>query len=194
VRIVLATWNQEKIRWLSKGFEALNLEIEAVDPARCESGEEDGETCAENAEKKALSVGSIDDAIVVAEDSGLSCDGLQGFPGTHTARWAPGSDEDRAALLLEKLRGVPNRRARFTSAVCVLFPNGEKALCEGFLGGRIPESVKGDPRMGYDAIFELECGKTIAEIDPQVVDAYNHRHRAMRAASDEIRKWINRRS
>jgi hypothetical protein len=117
VRIVLATWNPDKIQWLSKGFEDLNLPIEAVDPARFAGCEEDGETCAENAGKKAMSVGAIDGAIVVAEDSGLCCDGLGGFPGTHTARWAPGSDDSRAALLLEKLRGVRDRRARFLSAI-----------------------------------------------------------------------------
>ena len=79
----------------------MNLTIEPVNPAQCEGCEEDGETCRENAEKKALAVGILEDAIVAAEDSGLCCDGLSGFPGTHTARWAPGDDRDRAALLLK---------------------------------------------------------------------------------------------
>jgi XTP/dITP diphosphohydrolase len=190
VRIVLATWNPDKIQWLSKGFEDLNLPIEAVDPARFAGCEEDGETCAENAGKKAMSVGAIDGAIVVAEDSGLCCDGLGGFPGTHTARWAPGSDDSRAALLLEKLRGVRDRRARFLSAICLVFPDGETALCEGTLEGTIAVRAKGNPKAGYGAIFELECGETIAEIGPRRVDAYNHRQKAMRAACGEIRKWM----
>ena len=78
LRIVLATWNPDKIRWLTKGFEALNL-IEPIDPVQSEGCEEDGEICRENAEKKALSVGIREDALVVAEDSGLCCDGLGGF-------------------------------------------------------------------------------------------------------------------
>ena len=65
MRIVLATWNPDKIRWLTKGFETLNL-TEPIDPVQCESCEEDGETCRENAEKKALSVGILEDALVVA--------------------------------------------------------------------------------------------------------------------------------
>jgi len=192
VNIVLATWNPDKIRWLSGGFAGLGLPVEAVDPAECGGVEETGETCRENAEKKAECVGILEDAVVVAEDSGLCCDGLGGFPGTHTARWAPGGDEDRATLLLERLQGVGDRRASFLSAICLLFPDGKKALCEGALEGTIAGRAKGDPKEGYGAIFQLECGRTIAEIGPRTVDRYNHREKAMRMAREEILKWMGR--
>ena len=193
MKILLATWNPDKIGWLTKGFEALGMPIEAAGPAACGGCEEDGDTCAENAEKKALAVGFRLDAIVVAEDSGLFLSGLGGFPGTHTARWAPGDDQTRAALLLEKLHGNPDRRARFVSAVCLLFPDGEKRLCEGILEGRISPDPRGDPKTGYGAIFELPSGLTIAETGEEAAARDNHRQRAMQAARGEIIKWIEMR-
>ena len=190
MKILLATWNPDKVRWLSRGFEALGIPVEAVNPAECAGEEETGDTCAENAEKKALSVGVRSGVIVAAEDSGLFLEGLCGFPGTHTARWAPGSDRDRAALLVEKLRGNPNRRARFVSAVCLLFPDGERKLCEGTLEGRIAQRVRGNPETGYAAIFELKGGQTIAEAGEAAVAGENHRSRAMRKARGAIGEWL----
>ena len=192
MKIVLASWNPEKLRWLTSGFEGLNLTVEAVDPAACAQQEEDGDTCAENAEKKARCVRAGADAIVVAEDSGLFLHGLGGFPGTHTARWALGDDDDRARLLLERLRGNRDREARFVSCVCVLFPDGGRALCEGVLMGRVPEAFRGDPGAGDGAIFELEDGATIAETGAAAVDAFNHRAKAMEAARGAIESWRNR--
>lgn len=189
MEILLATWNPDKIAWMTEGFSALRLTVEAVDPSECDGCEEDGDTCAENAEKKARSVGVRRDAIVVAEDSGLFLDGLGGFPGTHTARWASGSDGDRAALLLQKLSGSPDRRARFVSAVCLLFPDGGMRLCEGVMEGSITASFRGGPDAGYGAIFELPSGLTIAETGEEVAAQENHRQRAMRAALKEILKW-----
>ena len=193
MKILLATWNPDKIGWLTKGFEALGLPIEAADPSACEACEEDGDTCAENAEKKAMAVGFRKDAIVTAEDSGLFVDGLGGFPGTHTARWAPGDDQTRAALLLEKLTGNHDRRARFVSAVCLLFPDGKLWRCEGTWAGSISSSARGDHRAGYGAIFELPSGLTIAETGEESAAGGDHRQRAMRAARREIRKWIETR-
>ena len=65
------------------------------------------------------------------------------------------------------------------SAVCLLFPDGKRALCEGALEGQIAARTKGDPGMGYDAVFELKGGKTIAETGSAVVDGFNHRQKAM---------------
>jgi XTP/dITP diphosphohydrolase len=193
MKILLATWNPDKIGWLTKGFEALGIPIEAVDPAACGGGEENGDTCAENAEMKAMCVGFRKDAIVVAEDSGLFLDGLDGFPGTHTARWAPGDDRDRAALLLQKLSGNPDRRARFVSAVCLLFPDGEAKLCEGVMEGGISRSMRGDPSAGYGAIFELPSGQTLSEFGEEAAARDDHRQRAMRAACGEITGWMEKR-
>lgn len=194
MKILLATWNPDKIGWLTKGFEALGMPIEAADPSAYDGCEEDGDTCAENAEKKALAVRFRKDAIVVAEDSGLFLSGLGGFPGTHTARWAPGDDQTRAAMLLEKLHGNPDRRARFVSAVCLLFPDGEKRLCEGIMEGRIAPGLRGDPKAGYGAIFLLSSDLTIAETGEEVAAMDNHRQQAMRAAGGEITRWANQAS
>ena len=89
-------------------------------------------------------------AIVAAEESGLFLDGLDGFPSTHTARWSPGDDHDRALLLLVRMRDVQNRAARFVSAVCLLYPDGQKTLCEGVLCGRVALMYRGVPEDGYD--------------------------------------------
>lgn len=192
MKIVLATWNPDKTGWLTKGFEALGMPVETADPAECDGCEEDGGTCAENAEKKAMAVGFRKDAIVIAEDSGLFIDALGGFPGTHTARWAPGDDRDRAALLLQKLHGNPDRRARFVSAICLLFPGGEVCMCEGILEGTISHSHRGNPASGYGAIFELPSGKTIAQIGEEAAATDDHRRRAMRTARGEITKWTQK--
>lgn len=192
MEIVLATWNSEKMRWLSQGFDRLSVESRPLRPGEAEDADENGDTFEANALLKAHAIPEAENRIVVAEDSGLCVDALGGQPGVRTARWAPGSDDDRSLLLLERLTGVePARRgAAFVSAVAVRFPDGGSWAGRGELRGRIALAPRGDRADGYARIFELPGGRTIAELGPDVVEPHDHRRQALALAAARIGEWL----
>ena len=104
MEIILATWNKEKVEWLTKAFSSLGLKIRPLDKNEIENVEENGTTSVENALIKVRAVGAIKNSIIIGEDSILSVDELNGFPGVKTVRWAEGTDDDRSFKLLDKLK------------------------------------------------------------------------------------------
>jgi XTP/dITP diphosphohydrolase len=92
LNILFATWNENKFNWLRDGFQCLGLPMMPISKDDISEVEEDGASCEENAVKKSNAIGIRKDTIVISEDSGLFIRSLNGFPGTHTARWAPGTD------------------------------------------------------------------------------------------------------
>lgn len=143
-------------------------------------------------------------ALVIADDSGLEVDCLEGAPGVRSARFAedqaqaqnfpvaPAStlDERNNAALLRALSGVPEhcRRARYR-CVLALARNGDVlATADGVIEGRVLSAYRGDGGFGYDPLFLLpEYGKTMAEVDPDIRLAVSHRGRALRKLLDELR-------
>ncbi|GAX89041.1 non-canonical purine NTP pyrophosphatase [Effusibacillus lacus] len=192
MELILATWNESKKKWLQQGMADLPLSTRILLPGEVEDVEETGSTFAENALLKARAVGHRPDAIVVAEDSGLCVDALNGFPGVRTARWAPGTDNDRSALLLKKLQDVPpgKRTAAFCSAAAVLFPDGREAVYEGRLDGQIALYAVGELSDGYDRIFQLSGGLTIAQLGREKVEPVDHRRQALAKLATGIRQWL----
>lgn len=143
---------------------------------------EDGKTFLENAEKKAREAVALCGEAVLADDSGLSVDALNGEPGVYSARFA-GEHGDTAAnnaLLLEKMKGIQNRAAHFTSAMVLCFPNGKTVFAEGKFYGEIAETPRGSGGFGYDPLFYLpEYGKTVAELTEEEKNAVSHRRKAL---------------
>jgi len=160
--------------------------------------EETGTTYAENAllkaqaHARALRQRGIR-ALVLADDSGLEVDALDGAPGIRSARYTPGSDTDRLTALLSHLEGIEQERrtARFRCVLAIVTPEGEVHIAEGACEGVIATEPAGEGGFGYDPLFYLpEFGCTMAELPAQVKNRISHRARAVQAAMPLLRRLL----
>lgn len=189
-QIVLATRNQGKVNELMSMAEEFNLDIHFmslnevgfVDPIQ-----ETGNTLSENARIKAWEVFRKINLPVLADDSGLFVEYLQGAPGVHSARYAGESATDNTnnEKLLSALEGVANRNAYFSTVLCLVAKQKE-VLFEGRLNGFITEEPRGKDGFGYDPIFIPSEGmKTFAEMNQQEKNAHSHR----KSAFEQFARW-----
>ncbi|MEW5737744.1 MAG: RdgB/HAM1 family non-canonical purine NTP pyrophosphatase [Myxococcota bacterium] len=150
--------------------------------------EEDQPTFEGNAAKKAHAFAEATGLLALADDSGLCVDALDGRPGVQSARYAPGTDGDRIAKLLGELKDVPSsqRTARFVCALCLATPDGKETFTRGTCEGRIIDAPRGANGFGYDPVFELPNGKTMAELTRDEKSAVSHRGAAFRAMLAKI--------
>lgn len=148
--------------------------------------EETGVTFAENATLKAEASFAQTGHISLADDSGLEVDALDGRPGVYSARFAgpDASDQDNNDMLLAALESVPegNRTARFRSAIAIQVDAKTILLFEGSCEGRIGFEPTGTGGFGYDPLFCLPNGRTMAELQPDEKNSISHRGEAMRKA------------
>lgn len=122
---------------------------------------------------------------VLADDSGLMVDSLDGAPGVYSARYGhKNSDAERIGYLLANLKDVPagSRTAKFVCVITCLWPDGRKIVARGECPGEILFAPQGTGGFGYDPVFFLpELGKTYAELTPAEKNAISHRARALQA-------------
>ena len=179
MRVSCGTSNAGKLREFQ--LAAPDFEIRAV---KATPPEEHGATFLENARLKAAYYASLTGGWVFADDSGLEVDALAGAPGVHSARFAGPDANDQAnnALLLDRLRGVVDRSARF---VCVIALANDGVVDKTFRGsveGRILEAPRGARGFGYDPMFQPHGEvETYGEMDPARKAARSHRARAFAA-------------
>lgn len=196
IEILFATSNAGKAKEVQAMFSDLDVDVktlreEGIDVAI----EENGQTFAENALIKAKAIAGMTDKIVLADDSGLVVDYLNGEPGIYSARYM-GEDTSydiKNARILERMEGVPDdqRTARFVCAMAAIMPGGEVICTEGVMEGLIGYEMKGTNGFGYDPIFYLpEYGMTSSEISPEKKNEISHRGKALRKMQDELKKRI----
>jgi XTP/dITP diphosphohydrolase len=184
---VLASQNRHKLEELRSALPGWRLDtLEAEDWP-----EETGETYYENALIKARfgREHADPDAWVLGEDSGIEAAALEGAPGLHSARWAPGLDQ--AEALLDRLEGERERRARMVTELVALAPDGAEIRGSGILEGKLATERRGTGGFGYDPIF-IPVGdtRTVAEIGDEWKRMNSHRARAAQAlvAAIEVRR------
>ena len=150
--------------------------------------EEDGETFVENARKKAETIArKLENRLCLADDSGIEIEYLNGFPGVNTKRWFKGTDRERNLAILEKLKGIPKEKRRIKFVTAIAISNGNKTLCvESSIDGYVTEMIRGEKGYGFDEIFELEDGRTLAEL----TDTEKNEISARKKAIEKIRKKI----
>lgn len=204
MRLLLATENPHKLREMTALLaEVPQLEVVSLrNFPHLKLPPETGTTMRENARIKAEYCTGATGLTSLADDSGIEVDALGGEPGVYSARWFPGTDEQRTQALLDRLRDVPDeqRTARYRCAVCVgwIAPaspevriNEVEATCEG----RITHAFRGSNGFGYDPIFELTSasgapsewiGCTMAEAPPELKAQISHRARAVRLAVPHV--------
>ena len=155
-----------------------------------------GTTFAENAQIKATAIGAHTDAIVLADDSGLVIDALNGEPGIYSARYL-GEDTSyriKNQNLIDRLEGVPDekRTARFVCAIAAALPDGTVLHTEGTIEGIIGYEERGENGFGYDPIFYVpKLGKTTAELTDDEKNAISHRGSALEKMKVLLREYIN---
>ncbi len=196
--IVIGTHNKKKGAELAEMLApfALRVATLAEFPNALEVVE-DGDSFATNARLKATQQAEHLGAWVLADDSGIEVDALDGAPGIFSARFAGerATDEGNNRLLLEKLRGLPpeKRGARYYCHVTVADPSGEiRAESAATCGGRIRTEALGTNGFGYDPLFEVrEYHRTFGELGPAVKRALSHRSRAMRAIVPQLAALVH---
>ncbi len=150
--------------------------------------EEPADTFEGNAVIKAEAYARMSGLLTIADDSGLEVDALDGAPGVHSRRFAgdDASDDDRTALVLARLDGVPweRRTARYRCVLALAAPGEPTVTCEGACSGIIDYGPRGDGGFGYDPVFYLpDYGRTVAELSLDEKNRVSHRARAATEAA-----------
>ena len=191
MKVILASKNQHKLTELSAILSQLGFEIALESEYGLDIDvEETGTTFEENSFLKADAVMKASGLPVLADDSGLMVDALDGAPGVYSARYGhKASDKERTAYLLENMKDVPEERrgAKFVCVITCLFPDGRKIVARGECPGVIARAPHGENGFGYDPVFYLpELGMTYAELPSEQKNAISHRPRALQ---DFCRKY-----
>ena len=191
MKVILASKNQHKLTELSAILSQLGFEIALESEYGLDIDvEETGTTFEENSYLKAEAVMKASGLPVLADDSGLMVDALDGAPGVYSARYGhKASDKERTAYLLENMKDVPEKKrgAKFVCVITCLFPDGRKIVARGECPGVIARAPHGENGFGYDPVFYLpELGMTYAELPSEQKNAISHRARALQ---DFCRKY-----
>lgn len=192
-RIILSTGSKNKVKEIKAILDDLDFEI--ID--KNEAGypdidvEENGDTLEENSKLKAMGIWELSGGIVLADDTGLFVDALDGDPGVHSARYSgeKASDKDNRDKLLKNLEGVEDRKARFRTVVTIIDEKGKVTAVEGISEGVITKEERGTSGFGYDSIF-LPVGydKTFGELTDFEKDKISHRARALEKLKEYFKK------
>lgn len=183
--LIIATKNAGKAKEFQQFFAQLHIRVKSLlDFDDLPDVEETGTTFAENARLKAETIAELLDMPVLADDSGLEIDALQGRPGIYSARYAGVDKDDEANIrkVLEEMQSVPmeKRTARFVCVLALAEKGKETVITEGYCEGKIALHPAGENGFGYDPIFIPEgYTNTLAELDPSVKQEISHRRHAM---------------
>ncbi|TLQ07627.1 XTP/dITP diphosphatase [Marinilactibacillus psychrotolerans] len=196
-KIVIATGNKGKAAEFKSIFKKFGFEIQTLlDYPELDEIDETGDTFAENALLKAEGVSKALNTIVLADDSGLKVDALQGQPGIYSARFAgeEKNDAKNNAKLLGELSELPfeERTAHFHCTLALAAPDKESMTIEGELDGYILGVPRGQNGFGYDPLFYVsEKDKTLAELTHEEKNNISHRAIAVRNLEKVLENWIN---
>ncbi|AYF92743.1 XTP/dITP diphosphatase [Apilactobacillus bombintestini] len=190
--IVIATNNQNKAREFKEMFDAKNITFKTLaDFPEINKIDENGNSFEENATIKAKAVYEQTKLPVLADDSGLEVDALNGEPGIHSARYA-GDHDDKAnnIKLLKNLEGKDDRSARFVTCLVLLNHQKDKLVVYGTIEGEILDSPRGANGFGYDPLFFVKSkGKTLAEMSEHEKNEISHRGNAIKNLYDRFDEW-----
>lgn len=195
-KLVVASNNAHKISEIKDILSKLNIEVVSLREANIDVDvEEDGVTFVENAYKKAQAIFDMlkGGAMVLADDSGIAVDVLDGAPGVFSARFAGehGNDKKNNEKLLKLMEGKQNRKAKFVCAM-VLFINKDTVIkVQGEVHGVVAEELKGYEGFGYDPVFYIpQYGKTFGELSSTIKNTISHRAQALSKLEDAFKEYL----
>lgn len=187
-KIIMATNNEGKIRELKKllaRYEILSQKEAGIEDLDVE---ENGETFEENAIIKVKSIKDLveNDVYIIAEDSGICVEALNGYPGTKTKRAAQeelGRDvtnEERNNIILEKMENNSNRKIVWQTVIALIDDDGTIKTFLGEVEGKVAEKLAGENGFGFDPLFYIEEeNKTLAQMTFEEKEKYSARKRAV---------------
>lgn len=183
MKIIIATQNPhkvEEIREIANIFNCKNVEFLPIDKSLNFDPIEDGKTFEENSLIKAKEANRLTGEYVLADDSGLCVEALNGEPGIHSARYAD-TPQARIDKLLENMKNTQNRDAKFVCAMTLINNKGEvEFTTKGECLGEIAETQFGANGFGYDPVFIVKgTGKTMAEMSEEEKNRISHRSLAL---------------
>ena len=191
-KMIFATGNEGKMREVRMILGDLGAEILSLKEAGIQAeAEENGTTFEENAVTKAKEIMEKTGALVLADDSGLEVDALNGEPGIYSARYMghETSYHIKNKNLIERLEGKTGeeRSARFVCAIAACFPDGRVLTTRGTMEGQIGYEEKGENGFGYDPIFylpEYQCYS--GELPLEEKNKLSHRGKALRLMKEQL--------
>lgn len=192
--LIVSSDNSHKIAEIKSILKDLPITVLSKTEAGCGDIEviEDGDTLEENATKKAVEIAKRVDGIVIADDTGLFVDRLNGEPGVYSARY---SGENATYIsnnqkLLKKLEGVSleDRTAKFKTIIAIVLEDKSVKLVSGECSGKIGFEPKGENGFGYDPLFIVNgYGKTFAELGEEIKNTISHRANALKELKEELK-------
>ena len=192
-KIIFASNNKGKIRELKDILSSLGIEVVSQREAGFDiEADETGTTFAENSAIKAKAIYELAKIPVLADDSGLCVDALDGQPGVYSHRFAGenATDEEKCRYILEKLENVSDekRTARFICDMCFIDENGREYHAEGKCEGKIGREEKGNNGFGYDPIFVVG-NRTLAELEETEKNQISHRAEALNKMKEILKQF-----
>lgn len=192
-KLVLSTGNPDKLKEIKEILEEVNIKILTKNEIGLDDFdvEEDKDTLEGNAIKKAKELKKLVDGIVMADDTGLFVEYLDGAPGVYSARYAGEncSYEDNNEKLLRELEGVElkDRSAYFETVIALVVEDGSVRTVKGRCEGKIGFERAGENGFGYDPLFIVDgYDKTFAELGDEIKNKISHRSKALEAMKDEL--------
>lgn len=178
--IIIASGNKSKIKEaqeILKEYKIIPMQELGIE----REVEEDQETFLKNAIKKAETIAKeLEEKWCIADDSGIEIEYLNGFPGAYTKRWHEGTDRERNLAIIEKLKDVPKEKRKIKFITAIAISNiKDTVTAEAYIEGYVAENVRGDNGFGFDEIFELENGKTLAELSQEEKNKISARKKAL---------------
>ncbi|MDD6735041.1 MAG: XTP/dITP diphosphatase [Clostridiales bacterium] len=194
MKIVAATTNRGKVREFQEVLGELGFEIVPMQDMGLDLEiEETGSTFEENALIKARAVSLMCACPVIADDSGLCVDALDGAPGLYSARFAgeDATDADRNKKLIEMMQGKTNRHAEYIASLAFIFPDGREITAEGRIDGEIMTEEHGSGGFGYDPLFFCnKIQKCFGVATPEEKNAVSHRGQALQKLCEILKKEV----
>ena len=193
-KIVLATGNPGKVREIRRILGELGVEVVPQTELGVGDADETGSSFVENALIKARHASLMTGLPAIADDSGLAVDALDGRPGVYSARYsgAGATDESNIDKLLQELAGVPDEKRTAAFHCCAVYVSADDStslVAEGRWPGRILAERRGTGGFGYDPVFyDPDCGRTAAELGPELKNALSHRGKALTALAGMLRQ------
>lgn len=189
--LIIASNNKGKIREYKNILEPLGFNVFSQKEKNINiEVDETGTTFEENAILKAQAIYDKTHSCVLSDDSGLEVEALDNKPGIYSARYKGlETEEERRRAIINELKGISNRKARFICCVCYIDKNGERHLFTGIWKGRISLKEEGKNGFGYDPIFisEDSDGKTTASLPIEFKENFSHRAKAIRMLMEYLK-------
>lgn len=196
-KLILASNNENKIKEIKDILSPLNVQVISLKEAGVNvEVEEDGKTFMENAYKKAKEIYDIvsnEDYMVLADDSGLTVEALNGAPGVYSARFAGehGNTKKNNEKLLMLMQNISDRRAKFICNMVLIINEKNVIRVQGEVEGLIIKEENGENGFGYDPLFYIpEYKMTFGQMDSKTKNLISHRKKALINLEEAIRKYL----